>query len=80
MKPQLISVSEASRLVGKTRERVAIAARVLTPKPGPRGAKLYDAAELMNSIFYRENDRTVFELDRMMRERELSNDDDNADS
>jgi hypothetical protein len=71
LKAQLISISEASRLVGKTREMVANAARILEPRKGPRGAKLYDASELMRALFYGENQRVVFELDRMARERML---------
>ena len=50
MKAQLISISEAARLVGKARETVMKAAQGLKAKPGPKNAKLYDANALMMSI------------------------------
>jgi hypothetical protein len=51
MKAQLISISEAARLVGKARETVMKAAQGLKAKPGPKNAKLYDANALMMSIY-----------------------------
>jgi hypothetical protein len=51
MKPQLISISEAARLLGKARETVMKAAAGLDPKPGPKNSKLYNANALFISIY-----------------------------
>ena len=51
MKAQLISISEAARLIGKTRGTVAKAAQGLIAKPGPKGSQLYSASSLMMSIY-----------------------------
>src|SRR5262249_5094554 len=46
-----ITISEASRLSGKTRETVAKAARELAVREGPGNAKLYKGQDLLNSIY-----------------------------
>ena len=48
---QLISISDAARLLGKSRETVMKAAAGLDSKPGPKNAKLYNANALMMSIY-----------------------------
>jgi hypothetical protein len=51
MKAQYISISEATRLVGKARETVMKAAAGLKSKRGPKNSKLYNANALMMSIY-----------------------------
>jgi hypothetical protein len=49
VRAQLISISEAARLLGKARETVMKAAQGLTSKSGPKNAN--DANALMMSIY-----------------------------
>ena len=46
-----ISISEASRLSGKTRETCAKAARELPVREGPGNAKLYRGQDLLNNLY-----------------------------
>ena len=69
MKPQLISISEAARLVGKTRETVARAARGLTAKAGLKGCKNYNANHLLMSIYCGNERAILFEGDMEAHER-----------
>jgi hypothetical protein len=46
-----ITISEASRLSGKTRETVAKAARELPVREGPGNAKLYLGQDLFNALY-----------------------------
>ena len=64
MKAQLISISEAARLVGKTRGTIARAARGLTTKAGPKGSKLYDANVLLMGIYRGNEAALLFDGDR----------------
>jgi hypothetical protein len=46
-----ITISEGSRLSGKTRETVAKAARELPVREGPGNAKLYRGQDLFNALY-----------------------------
>jgi hypothetical protein len=51
MRAQLISISEASRLLGKARETIMKAAEGLDAKPGPKNTKLYNANALFMAVY-----------------------------
>jgi len=50
-KAQLISISDAARLLGKARETVIKAAAGLESKGGPKNSKVYNANHLMMSVY-----------------------------
>jgi hypothetical protein len=60
MKHQRISISEASRLTGKTRETVSRAARDLPSHPGPRNATLYDSTMLLARLYVGEDGELTY--------------------
>jgi hypothetical protein len=60
MKHPLISISECSRLTGKTRETVSRAAGGLPSHPGPRNATLYDSTKLLARLYVGEDGELTY--------------------
>ena len=60
---QHISISAAARLLGKNRETIAKKVQGLPSVVGPKGAKLYDANDLMIAVYCGRDDAfTIWDL------------------
>lgn len=66
MKAQLISLSQAARLTGKSRSTLIQAARGLKWSRGPKNAKQYDANALLMSLYCGNHRALSWEQDRDM--------------
>ena len=64
---QYISISAAARLLGKNRETIAKKVQGLPSVPGAKGAKLFNADELMYAVYVgNEEDALIWQLDQAM--------------
>jgi hypothetical protein len=64
---QLISISQAARLTGKTRNTVIKAAAGLRSRHGKKNAKLYDANSLLTGIYCGNDSAMLWELEEACR-------------